>query len=362
MELTRLPTAAGREQRVVEWVHRWVARRNGLHLRSDRFGNLELRLANAGRSRPIYFVAHMDHPAFVADRMLGPRRVLAEFCGHVHAPYFQGARVLAHRIEGEPIRGRVNCPPSGPRHIGGLDNAVTIDLPQSLAADDVAPGNVITWDTGRQRIRNGRLYSPAHDNLAGVTAALCAFDGLRRVRGARCPNVRILLTRCEEIGFVGAIAACSSKTLSHRSRLIVLENSKSFADSPIGGGPIVRVGDRISSFDPDLTYRVTQIADRLGHTRRGFRWQRKLMAGGACEATAFQTFGYATTCICLPLGNYHNMDETRGRIGPEFISLADFHGLVRLLVEIGISLDNTPRGSTLKSRLTEQFKRHRHRL
>ena len=62
------------------------------------------------------------------------------------------------------------------------------------------------------------------------------------------------------------------------------------------------------------------------------------MPGGSCEATAFSGYGYSAACLCLPLGNYHNMVDIDGvasgirpaRVGPEFISVADFHGLVTL--------------------------------
>ena len=39
-------------------------------------------------------------------------------------------------------------------------------------------GDVMTWDTGRQRFRGvrGAVVSPACDDLAGVAAALGAFD------------------------------------------------------------------------------------------------------------------------------------------------------------------------------------------
>ena len=31
--------------------------------------------------------------------------------------------------------------------------------------------------------------------------------------------------------------------------------------------------------------------------------------------TAFGAFGYTAACVCLPLGNYHNMNEKTGRTG-----------------------------------------------
>jgi len=39
----------------------------------------------------------------------------------------------------------------------------------------------------------------------------------------------------------------------------------------------------------------------------GFRYQRALMPGGACEATLFQLAGRRTGALALALKNYHNM-------------------------------------------------------
>lgn len=79
-----------------------------------------------------------------------------------------------------------------------------------------------------------------------------------------------------------------------------------------------------------------------------WRWQRRLMSGGACEASVFCASGYEATCVCLPLGNYHNMGDldavqsgtnTRpATIEREFISVLDFEGLVDLLIACGTRL------------------------
>jgi endoglucanase len=89
------------------------------------------------------------------------------------------------------------------------------------------------------------------------------------------------------------------------------------------------------------------------------------MPGGTCEATAFGAFGYHSTCLCLPLGNYHNMIDIDGvaagarpaRVGPEFISVGDFHGLVDMLVVCATRLDagDTPR---LQTRMDLLMKEH----
>ncbi len=161
--------------------------------------------------------------------------------------------------------------------------------------------------------------------------------------------VALLFTRSEVFGFIGAIGASREGTTPAGTRLVCLESSRSFPqDSPIGAGPIVRVGDRLSVFTPELTNRVSDIAAAHLKTTPAFRFQRKLMPGGACEATAFASYGLASTCVCLPLGNYHNMQDidgvaagtTKARVGREFISVNDYHWLIELLDVVTRRLDD----------------------
>ena len=111
----------------------------------------------------------------------------------------------------------------------------------------------------------------------------------------------------------------------------------------------------MSIFEPRLTAACARKAEELsalgGEGSGRWRWQRKLMAGGACEATVFCAFGHQATCLCLPLGNYHNMadldavqagtfDSSKGppRVAREFIHRDDYFGLIDLLVAIGRDL------------------------
>ncbi len=400
LELTGLPTAAGHEDQVVAWVEHWARRRRSVELSRDRYGNLLLKRAGAKSSKPIFFTAHMDHPAFVVTGQESPRRVTAEFRGGVDDSYFVGSRVRLHLGGIEPCRGRVVKldPPAEP----GGDKRVWVELVRPVVAE---AGDVLTWDLPAPKISRGRLRAPACDDLAGVAAAIAAFEVLLKDKlNTVHADVRVLLTRAEEVGFIGAIGACKSGIIPKGARLIALENSKSYAESPIGGGPIIRVGDRTSSFDPDLTYRVGQVAQHIQQQDPGFTWQRKLMPGGTCEASAYQALGYTATCLCLPLGNYHNMKPNpepvssragkthpaggrakserksgdksggksggggveiagdgggRGKIDSETISTADYHGLIRLLIETGRRLDSREKSHTLKDRLNPLFARRR---
>jgi endoglucanase len=351
MELTALPTAAGHEDRVIDWIETWVKSRRHLKLARDRAGNVIISARSRKRprkgsaaSKPVFITAHLDHPAFVVRSVFDDGTIELEFRGGVHDPYFDDSAVEIFDQRGGVHRAT----------IAALDSAakpfkiVTARLHQPT--DHLAPGDVARWSfsgaDADQRIDNGNLYTPACDDLAAVAAALATLDALSKRDGTG--HVGVLFTRAEEIGFIGAIAACKLKSVPKTARLLCLENSRSFAESPIGGGPIVRVGDRTSVFSPKLTNRVSDIMAEHAKTDPQFKWQRKLMPGGTCEATAFAAYGYESTCLCLPLGNYHNMTDIDGvlagkrpaKVGPECISLEDFHGLVQMLVVICTQIDS----------------------
>ncbi|QOJ00209.1 MAG: hypothetical protein HRU70_06790 [Phycisphaeraceae bacterium] len=353
-ELTGLPTAAGREWRVVRWVERWASARPGVVIEPDPSGNLVIRLEGPMEPGPgapggLWLTAHLDHPAFVVERVDSPVEVVASFRGGVMPAYFAGSRVRAftgepHRSIGGFVEGR-----DGEMALGELWR-----LRLDEATSDLIPGDIARWDLPDAFERDGLLFTHACDDLAALAASLAAFDVWRLSRraepGREGRALRLLLTRAEEVGFIGAIAACKHGTVPPGARVIALENSRASADSPVGDGPIVRVGDRLSVFHPGLTGAIAARAEEVfgpaaarppaaGSERP--RWQRKLMSGGACESSVFRAYGHEAGCVCLALGNYHNMgdlDAVQGGTNtsppapaPEFISLRDFDGMVELL-------------------------------
>jgi endoglucanase len=337
--LTTLVTAPGREERVVAWVEGW-ARRRGIDLHPDPAGNLLLSSPVKSRRRPVVAVAHLDHPALVVTG--GGNPATAELRGGVMAPYLPGAAV-----ESERARGRVVAFEAG------------IATVTWRGPGPIGPGDVFRWSfpAGELGVREGRPRAPVCDDLAGVAAALAALDILHRMGVS---DFSVLLTRAEEVGFIGAIAACQAGTIPGRARVLSIECSKASAEAPLGGGPIIRVGDASTVFSSDLTNRIVEVARGAG---LGF--QRKLMTGGSCEATAFAAWGWEASGLCLALGNYHNMIDAdgvragtrRARLGPEEISLADFGGLVDLLVAVVRGLDSG--GSKLLPALREMYRERR---
>ncbi|MEM9019496.1 MAG: M20/M25/M40 family metallo-hydrolase [Planctomycetota bacterium] len=359
LDITSIPTAAGKEFRVMKWIEAWAKRRRSIQLVRDRYGNLTINRKGVTSRRPIYFTAHLDHPAFVVTRVLDDgRHVEAEFLGGVNDDYFEDTAVAIWHGDMPAQRGRIISLDRRRGEWREHDQAVTARFSKRVKAE---PGDVMTWALPKSRISRGRLHAPACDDLAAVAAAICAFEVLLS-KPKHFGDVRMLFTRAEEVGFVGAMAAgqvTGPGAIPKQATLICLENSKSMVDSPIGGGPIVRVGDRISVFDPDLTAQLCAVAERKDVNGQALTYQRKLMPGGACEATAFRLMGYRSTCLCLPLGNYHNMDEAAGKIAPESIATGDYHGLIDLLVRAGRYLDSTPAQSDLLSRLNRRFDQRR---
>jgi endoglucanase len=333
LDLTHLPSTSGLEHRVIEWVKAWVERRDDLRLVSDSAGNL-LITAKGRRSKtpPIIAAAHMDHPGFVVESVSG-RDVTAGFRGGVMAQYFDGAAVEFFDVRDGRHEGKVVAYNEHTQQA-----VVQLKLPSSV----LGIGSIGRWRFGPPKlgVKRGMLHAPACDDLAGVAAALTALDQARKKPELR--HFGVLLTRAEEEGLLGAVAAARDGTCPDGSRVLSIETSRSFPDSPIGGGPIIRVGDRSSVFDSNLTNRLTEVvrAAKLPH-------QRKLMAGGTCEATAFGAYGISATGLCLALGNYHNMADIGGVeagtakavVAPEVISLDDFDGLVNVMLAAAKGLD-----------------------
>jgi len=362
LELTSLPTAAGREFRVQAYLDRWLGeRRRTLEWKRDADGNVLITRRTRSRRRggpaPLLITAHLDHPAFVVSKVVDDRTVEAEFRGGVHDPYFEDARVEFHDTEDQVVRGRIT-------ELRKPDDACpfkTVTVRLARREPGLAPGDVGRWAFPDAKI-TGRgvkrlLKTHACDDLAAAAAALCAFDRIRTRRGQE--HVGLLFTVAEEVGFVGAIGAATNGLVPKNARLVCLENSRSFPESPIHDGPIVRVGDRMTVFSPDLTNDISTLMTAHAAATPSFKWQRKLMAGGACEATAFSAFGFQSTCLCLPLGNYHNMqaidDVVAGqhpaKVGPEFIGIDDYHGLIEMLEVLASGLDSKRSAEPLHVRL-----------
>lgn len=327
-EVLSLPTAPFAEHHVIEYIRAFVASRKHVTARTDPAGNVLVRYRFGKRrvARPVCLTAHMDHPGFVAARMVGRHRLRAHWRGSVAPEYFKGARCRFFS-RGEWIRGKVSSTITVKRGARTVVKSATIHVPRP-----VEPGSPGMWDFPDPVVRDGRIHARGCDDLAGAAALLSCIDHLDRHHPTG--EAFFLFTRAEEVGFVGAMAACKHKTIPKRCAVVAVETSSQRPHARVGDGPILRVGDRVTTFTSAATRLCEQVADDLAAQDKGFTYQRKLMDGGMCESTAFCELGYHATGICVALGNYHNMNTRKRKLAAEYVDLGDYAGLVKWFIAL----------------------------
>ena len=346
-EICSIPTAPFVEQRVMAYVEAFAKKRK-LKLAKDRFGNLliELKGTNPKAGRWV-FTAHTDHPGFIAAEMLDAKTLRADFRGYVLAEYMAGQKVIFF---------------DGDSHISGkvLNATAEKDSPKAVSAQirvtqSVTQGSAGMFDLVPAKTSGKLFHSRAIDDLAGAAAALEMINQLHKKKTTA--TVALLLTRGEEEGFVGAIAASKYPSLLKKSdRLIAIECSAKQPYAKQGDGCIIRIGDRTSVFNSSISYFITEVAAKLKKSDKTFLYQRALMPGGTCEATVYDVYGFLAGSICVPLGNYHNMDTEKKNIAAEYIDVNDWKNMVKLFVAIAKSgHDYKPGHAALKTKLEKRF-------
>jgi len=355
--LCSVPTAPFAEDRVVQFVTDFVKLRPKLRLTRDATGNLLISLKSTSTRPRWVFTAHMDHPGFVAGKTLGKHRIQALFHGWVRNQYVQHTRVRFF---------------NGPTEIRGVIEKTIAEeyddrqVPKEAVvrvAGEVPPGSVGMFDVGEGRYAGGKFLCRCCDDLAGAAACLAMLDHLHRRPPTKSP-IAVLLTRAEEVGMLGCLAACQKPTLLKKTdRVIAIECSALQPQAPQGKGVIIRVGDRVSIFNSSLTYFLAHQAEQLQKKQPQFNYQRALMPGGVCEATAYDIFGFTAASLCVPLANYHNMDTQKEKIGPEYIDLSDWQNMRALFIHLAqTGHEYQPGHALLKQRILKRYEKLKHLL
>jgi putative aminopeptidase FrvX len=277
--LCERPTAPFHEDAVRDALAAELIKCAHVRIEHDAFGNMIARYRRGTRARPRWaFAAHMDHPGWVRTEK-GDWR----FLGSVAERFLVNPRM--HEF-----------------------------------------GDFAMWDLPAFELKDGQIHSRACDDLLGCAEIICLFQELE---GAR-ENVHCLglFTRAEEIGFWGAIQLARAGMLPKEITIFSLETSAPRGGAEIGRGPIVRVGDRLSIFDSGETARLMSLA-----AANSIPVQRCLLDGGACEASAYQLYGYRSVAASIGLGNYHNCAPD-GSIQCEYVSVDDYANMVRLCLAV----------------------------
>jgi len=311
-KLLNQPTAPFHEYHVREAIEQLLLDVPHVEISHDSFGNLLVTYRKGKRrSTPVWVLgSHMDHPGWVKS----PKKGDWEFLGGV------------------------------PKSL--LEDKETLQLRKEF-------GEFASWDFDAV-VDNGRIQAPACDDLVGCSVIVAVFKELARL--GLDATVHAVFTRAEEVGFLGAWHLGKNWPFGKDSVFLSVETSRPVNGAELGDGPMVRVADRLSVFDHELTKVLVRTA--MG---QGIRIQRCLLDAGACEASALQECGIRSAGVSVPLGNYHNQDDDQ-QLAPEWVYFDDVQATVNLLVAlVGVDEIGILQERTLEERVNlrmEEYKAH----
>lgn len=348
-EVASIPTAPLHESWVGSYVTQFLA---GLGLRPHRhrWGNLIAQYSWGPASQtPLALVAHVDHPALevVSADVSGATALLL---GGVAAACFRKPTPV-------PVFPSAGAAETCGEIVGYEEPEPRRVLLRLALAGPTAPGDFAVFDLPDFRQEGDAVHLRAADDLARCAIILLALEELARRQVEA--SVYGVFTRAEEVGLVGATLLAEDGELPRDAVVVSLETSKELPGAVMGQGPVMRVGDRTRSLDPDAKAVLPSARARLQERDPEAAAPRQLTSGGTSEATAFGLQGYRTTGVALPLGNYHNVGPDDA-IAAEYVSAQDFSTAVDLLVAAAEVVGRPT--EHLWSKLAEATARYRDRL
>ena len=349
------PTAPYAEDATVQVVREFVERVPGFELATDRYQNLLVTWKGVGRKPAgpgLAYSAHLDHPGFLFLGTRGGKRT-ARFHGGVPESYFVGSRVRFY--DGKSFE------PCATARI----KSTSRDKDKLILAhfDDFVgkakSGMFGMWDLTPGALSGNRFRARVCDDLIGAAALLTTLELLAKARH-KAPVLGIF-TRAEETGFIGCQGLLRSKALKQKWSVIGLECSPKRSTAKVGEGPVIRVGDAGTIFEPSITHLLQEVAADLTRQHPDFEFQRALMDGGRCESSAYNLWDVPAGGLCLALGNYHNC-APNGSIAPEYVDWRDYEGLVALMLGAAKRWRSGAPSGKMRAGLDRIWKRERERL
>ena len=319
------PTVPYHERRALTAIAAELTRL-GLPVTHDEYGQVSTRITRGEPKRAVAFVAHTDHPGFeviAANGSEGSVRVL----GGLRPRLFkEPVGVLIYDDEGGgPTRGTLT------------DFTLEVDVDQNalgrclISADrELAVGQWAVLDLPAFERSGDELRLRAADDLAGCALVVSTLALLRDE--PRAFDVHAVFTRAEETGLFGARIVAEDGALPLDTLVISVEASNA-TFAPAGSGAVVRAGDLHNTFSNQAERYLRVAQERLRDADPPVRTQRRLLAGGTCEASAFVRLGWAATGIALPNVNYHNAPDGADHFAPEIVRLSDLLSGIALLAE-----------------------------
>lgn len=338
------PTAPFREYHVFQTIEA-VLKQHQVPYFKDSVGNIILgvpsqkdyvkKLRSAKKEPLRLFIAHMDHPGFHGVKWISPRRLKVKWYGGSPLRHLNGAKVWLANSKDWVDEGTFSKARLNKRGTAIQEGEVLFakDLRKENRAESLFGGfkfRAPVWE------RSNLIYTKAADDLVGAYSIVEMAIRLKKKGTLKSSPFIGLLTRAEEVGFIGAIKHFEFPWFKNAAKNILcvsLETSRTLPKAIIGKGPVIRLGDRSTVFDPSATQIFKEVAKKVLPKKH----QARIMDGGTCEGTAALAFGYPVIAISIPLGNYHNQSfeggpDSRGPNGPapEFVHLEDVKGMLKL--------------------------------
>ena len=335
------PSVSFHERRVAREILR-ILGETGIDFGIDRWGNISATLAGNQELPPLVFVAHMDHPGLEAIEAVevseDEELIVAEPRGGLGPRAFDaGTGVYVVTRDGTSIYGTIESH-GLLRRVGRFartdrvmirpESGEFVRKPSELTYPAAVVLDLQSFSIDGDFIRGRQL-----DDLAGCAAILAGLIDVSRDESNERSIVG-LFTRAEEVGLVGAALAAADEAIDKRAIIVSVETSLKSDIAKQGEGVVIRVGDRMTTFDHEAEGVLHGAANRIAaHGNfKGFKVQRALMGAGGCEASAFKAHGYRVTGTSFPLGAWHNTEDD-GSITPEYIHVDDFQSGVELITE-----------------------------
>ena len=324
-----------------------------IDVRRDRWGNVIAEINGDDSKQPLVFVAHMDHPGFEAIEAVEVNEdeelIVAEPRGGLGSRAYDlgtGVRIVAR--DGTTIYGTIESH-GLLRQVGNgrfaRTDRVTIQPETGVTvrrASNLTYPAAVVLDLDSFSVNGEFIRARQLDDLAGCAAILASLITIKKDGSNNRPIVG-LFTRAEEVGLVGAALAAADEFVDKDAIIVSVETSLKSDNAKQGNGVVIRVGDRMTTFDHNAEAVLHAAANRISErgSADGFKVQRALMGAGGCEASAFKAHGYSVTGTSFPLGAWHNTEDD-GSIIPEYIHLDDFNSGVALITE-AMRDDDEPR-------------------
>ncbi|HKI94612.1 MAG TPA: M20/M25/M40 family metallo-hydrolase [Gemmatimonadales bacterium] len=294
------------------------------HAETDTAGNLWV---SVGQGDPVtVFVAHMDEIGYRVDSIRADGTLVLSRRGGMLTWLWEGSAALVQTDTGQ-VSGVFVPRPADAKPVRGAPEPMLIDLGTGSAAATAAlgvrVGDEVTNPKKFVPLAGTRATGRSFDDRVGDTSQLLALEGLDPSRLTH--RVIFLWVTREEIGLEGSAAAANALQLTP-ARVYAIDtfvssdaplDVKTFADQPIGAGPVARIVDNSSVTPPADLDTLRALA-----ARNGIPLQIGTTNGGN-DGSSFQGYGVVDVPIGWPLRYSHSPAEV--------IDLRDVVQLSRLI-------------------------------